>query len=304
MDNRSKNQEYFQGEFSASDRLLYTPSEFARSNLLYLQEIGKLQALKSHVSKRRNLDSFLFFRVRSGSGILGYGGQEYPLSAGDCVFIHCKEPYFHRTGDDLWSLEWVHFYGETMLPIYAKYLERGGKPVIHPEEDPDLADSTAAGRLWNTLNEIAHSSDYIRDIRINEVLSSLLSFLMSYSWDPGLSPESISETALRPVRRQVSALKEYLDNHYSEKITLEGLSEIFFVNKYTLSREFKELYGTSIINYLLLVRITHAKQMLRFTNLSVDEIGASCGITPLYYFSRTFKKIEGISPLEYRRQWS
>ena len=109
---------------------------------------------------------------------------------------------------------------------------------------------------------------------------------------------------LRPVTRQVSALKEYLDNHYSEKITLEGLSEIFFVNKYTLSREFKELYGTSIINYLLLVRITHAKQMLRFTNLSVDEIGASCGITPLYYFSRTFKKIEGISPLEYRRQWS
>ena len=299
MDNRTKNHEYFQGEFSASDRLLYTPSEFARSNLLYLQEIGKLQALKSHVSKRRNLDSFLFFRVRSGSGILGYGGQEYPLSARDCVFIHCKEPYFHRTGNDLWSLEWVHFYGETMLPIYAKYLERGGKPVIHPEED------TAPEQIWAQLRAIAHSSDYIRDIRINEVLSSLLSFLMSYSWDPRLSGEdSTAEKKLRPVTRQVSALKEYLDNHYSEKITLEGLSEIFFVNKYTLSREFKELYGTSIINYLLLVRITHAKQMLRFTNLSVDEIGASCGITPLYYFSRTFKKIEGISPLEYRRQWS
>lgn len=290
--------ELFQGEYVASDRLLYTPSEFARSNLLYLQEIGNLQALKSHVSKRRNLDSFLFFRVRSGSGLLGYGGREYTLTAGDCVFIHCKEPYFHRTGDDLWSLEWVHFYGETMLPIYAKYLERGGKPVIRPEED------TAPEQIWEQLRAIAHSSDYIRDIRINEVLSSLLSFLMSYSWDPRLSAEdSTAEKTLRPVTRQVSALKEYLDNHYSEKITLEGLSEIFFVNKYTLSREFKELYGTSIINYLLMVRITHAKQMLRFTNVSVDEVGASCGITPLYYFSRTFKKIEGISPLEYRRQW-
>ncbi len=118
--------EFFQGEFGASDRLLYTPSEFARSNLLYLQEIGSLRALKPHISKRQNLDSFLFFRVQNGSGFLGYRGREYPLNAGDCVFIHCKEPYFHRTGDDLWSLEWIHFNGVTMLPIYAKYLERGG----------------------------------------------------------------------------------------------------------------------------------------------------------------------------------
>ena len=43
---------YFTGEFVSSDRMLYTPSEFARSNLMHLQEIGSLQAKKTHTSKR------------------------------------------------------------------------------------------------------------------------------------------------------------------------------------------------------------------------------------------------------------
>ncbi|MBR4667979.1 MAG: AraC family ligand binding domain-containing protein, partial [Butyrivibrio sp.] len=84
----------FQGEYVSSNRLLYTPSEFARSNLVHLQEIGSLKAMKTHTSKRQNLDSFLFFSVKEGSGILDYGGKKYNVNTGDCVFINCKNPYF------------------------------------------------------------------------------------------------------------------------------------------------------------------------------------------------------------------
>ena len=65
----------FQGEFVSSDRMLYTPSEFARTNLLHLQEIGSLQAKKTHTSKRQDLDSFLFFYVKEGEGVLYYDGK-------------------------------------------------------------------------------------------------------------------------------------------------------------------------------------------------------------------------------------
>ncbi|MCR5155824.1 MAG: AraC family transcriptional regulator [Butyrivibrio sp.] len=280
----------FQGEYVSSDRLLYTPSEFARSNLLYLQEIGRLTAQKPHTSKRQNLSSFLFIYVRSGSGYIDYEGKEYAVSAGDCVFINCQNLYSHRTSNDLWSIEWIHFNGESILPIYLKYRERGGQAVFH-------ADEAANPRgIWEELNTVARSSDYIRDIRINECLSRLLTFLMSFSWNPEAAPESGSG-------RSINALKEYLDTHYQEKITLDKLAEIFLTSKYTLSRSFKEQTGTSIINYLLVVRITHAKQMLRFTDMTVEEIGYSCGITPLYYFSRMFKQIEGVSPMEYRMGW-
>ena len=88
-----------------SNRILYTPSSFARTSLLHLQEIGELEAKKSHMSSRSNLASFLFFTVISGAGRLEYGGKEYKLGAGDCVFIDRHNPYSHTTDpDNLWTL--------------------------------------------------------------------------------------------------------------------------------------------------------------------------------------------------------
>ena len=57
------------------------------------------------------------------------------------------------------------------------------------------------------------------------------------------------------------------------------------------------------MEYLLSLRITEAKNQLRFTGKSAEEIGRACGIGDIYYFSRVFKKIEGISIREYRKQW-
>ncbi len=59
----------------------------------------------------------------------------------------------------------------------------------------------------------------------------------------------------------------------------------------------------SVTTYLQNVRITHAKQLLRFTDKSVEEVGLSCGIGELNYFSRVFKEVEGVSPSTYREQW-
>lgn len=284
------NDQLFQGEFVNSNRILYTPSEFARTNLFYLQEIGSLQAIRPHISKRRNLMSYLFFHVASGSGILNYDGQEYSVSAGDCVFINCQTPYFHQSSDDLWSLNWIHFYGPTIHSIYLKYTERGGQPVFHPKDTSDLE------RHWDQLYHLASSADYIRDMKINENLFSIITLIMEESWNPDARPLSSKQQSLIDVR-------EYMDRHYAERITLDMLSEKFLINKYYLARIFKEQFGTSVINYLLNIRITHAKQLLRFTDKSVEQIGAECGIYPLYYFSRVFKQTEGISPTEYRMRW-
>lgn len=60
-----------------SDRILYTPTSFAKTALLYLQEIGSLQAKKPHTSSRTRLSSYLFFCVNSGSGELEYQGKRH-----------------------------------------------------------------------------------------------------------------------------------------------------------------------------------------------------------------------------------
>lgn len=82
----------FQGDMEDSNRVLYTPSTFAKENLLHLQEIGALIATSAHTNRRVNLSSYLFFLVESGSGSLEYNNVTYPLSAGDCIFIDCIKP--------------------------------------------------------------------------------------------------------------------------------------------------------------------------------------------------------------------
>ena len=101
-----------------SSRILYTPSPFARTSLLHLQEVGSLTAIKPHTSKREKLQSYLCFLVEDGEGELVYEGKKYELISGDVVFIDCRKAYSHSTGSnpnaELWSLRWCHFYGPSM----------------------------------------------------------------------------------------------------------------------------------------------------------------------------------------------
>ena len=207
-------QELFNPQSSSvtSSRILYTPSPFARTSLLHLQEVGSLQAIHPHTSTRTNLTSFLCFVVLSGNGILTYERTTYELSAGDCGFIDCRKAYSHSTGystdenntsvnntsistsacvnetacekdadasqstdtpsASLWSLQWCHFYAPSLPAIYEKYKERGGRPVFHPT---DIEPFTT---LLADIYDLASSSDYIRDMRINEKLGTLLTLLM------------------------------------------------------------------------------------------------------------------------------
>ena len=122
-------QPLFDGELVHSRRLLYTPSPFARSSLLHLQEAGNLQARAPHASARQGLASYLVFLVEQGSGTLTYAGARHDLQAGDCAFLDCRIPYEHRTGQDLWRLRWAHFYGPNMGAIYKKYQDAAASPL-------------------------------------------------------------------------------------------------------------------------------------------------------------------------------
>ena len=285
-------QELFSNNASSvqSDRILCTPSAFARGSLLHLQEVGTLKALHPHTSTRSGLVSYLCFLVLEGEGSLTYDGRQYSLKLGDCVFTDCRKTYSHSTSDCLWSLSWCHFYAPFMPAIYEKYKERGGLPVFHPEK-PD-----AFQKIFVQLYELAASSDYIRDMRINESLSALLTLLMQESWNP-------DHVAVSKKRMELAAVKAYMDEHYTQKLTLDDLEAQFFINKYYLLKIFKETYGMTISSYLISKRITRAKQLLRFTQMTIDEVGCAVGMDGAGYFSRMFKKAEGISPKEYRKQW-
>ena len=94
--------------------------------------------------------------------------------------------------------------------------------MFHP------ADIKPFTTLLTDIYDLALSSDYIRDMRINEKLGTLLTLLMEQSWHP--ESMTVSRKRLEP-----AAVKEYLDEHYMEKIALDDMSEQFFINKCYLS---------------------------------------------------------------------
>lgn len=98
---------------------------------------------------------------------------------------------------------------------------------------------------------------------------------------------------------KVSGVQKYIEEHYMEKIQLEHLCFLFGTNKTTLCRNFKNVYGRSVTEYINMLKEKEAKRLLRENELSITEISERLGFTSIHYFCRFFKKETGHSPKEY-----
>lgn len=94
-------------------------------------------------------------------------------------------------------------------------------------------------------------------------------------------------------------ISAYINNNFNQKISLNDLCAIFGTNKTTLCRKFREMYGMTIVNYINHLRIKQSKVLLREGELSISQIATMVGFDSVHYFSKTFKKSENKSPLEY-----
>ena len=100
----------------------------------------------------------------------------------------------------------------------------------------------------------------------------------------------------------VNNVRTYIDRYYQKNITVELAASLFHVNRSYLSHIFKKRAGTSFIDYLNEVRIVHAKELLTKTDKKMYQIAALAGYNNVRYFFKAFKKAEGITPEQYRKQ--
>ena len=99
---------------------------------------------------------------------------------------------------------------------------------------------------------------------------------------------------------KIQSVIKYINENYSEVLTLEKLAKRFFVSSAYLSRRFKKTTGFSYIEYLVNLRAKKAAEFLETTNRSITEIAVSVGFGSSNHFCKTFKKIMGQSPAAYR----
>lgn len=108
---------------------------------------------------------------------------------------------------------------------------------------------------------------------------------------------------------QIPSMKErvaweaarYLQEHYKEKTTIKDLSLALHYHQDYVSRCMQQVLGVTPAQYTNRVRMTEAKRLLSSTNDKMGVIAETVGMEDPTYFSKLFKQIEGISPIEYRK---
>lgn len=95
-------------------------------------------------------------------------------------------------------------------------------------------------------------------------------------------------------------VEQYITDNLKEELDLENTAARFNLSPYYFSRTFKENIGYNFSDYINITRIKRAKELLRMDYQSIKEIGYSVGYSDPNYFSKVFKKYEGISPSEFK----
>ncbi|MFI3176731.1 MAG: AraC family transcriptional regulator [Eubacteriales bacterium] len=104
------------------------------------------------------------------------------------------------------------------------------------------------------------------------------------------------------IRKECRMVYEYINEHFTERITLEQLADYVSMNKFYISHEFKKSYGISPVNYLIKRRIEESKSLLAKTDHSLASIASLLGFSSASYFSQIFKRAEKMTPSQYRTQ--
>ena len=114
---------------------------------------------------------------------------------------------------------------------------------------------------------------------------------------------SAEDSPEKQEERTISGITRYLQEHLAEEMSLSVLAEEFHLNPQYISQLFKNEIGVNFLSYLTNIRMEKAKKLLLSTSLSVAEVAEQSGYGDYRVFTKVFKKNEGITPSQYRRDF-
>jgi len=243
---------------------------------------------------------FEILKVYEGQTEFYINGREYPLLAGDIIFVNSRVP--HSTGIHKGSRAFFVQFGvdidSTQSGIYInKYLSRfinqGNTEAVVFKSETEI-NKKLSGILQSIMDE-NNERVPAYDTFIKSYIYNILGIL--YRENIIKNPDSLIDTKII----KIMPVLEYIDKHYSEPITLSELSTILNINEYYFCRLFKKMVNTSLVQYLNFVRVCKAEKMLLSTDKSISEISYETGFSSVSYFNRTFKKYKFSTPSNYRK---
>lgn len=244
-------------------------------------------------------DELEIIYIKQGALQITINGQDYQGTAGSIFLVNPRELHLMGSSDLsvayytlLFPLEFISFQSRDELETTLLQPLRSGQLIFEHE----ISDTTLKNKLCSILDEITAINRETSSMKQLKTRILLLQFLQQIVEYPSLIvPASGSKTDMQ------KELLVYIQQHYTDKITLQDLAEQFHLSEKYISRYFKEHFYLTFSDYVNHLRLTHAKKLLETTELSVTEIALCSGFPNVSYFIRTFKTCYEKPPLKYRK---
>lgn len=237
---------------------------------------------------RGRLDYQLLY-VAAGKTRFYFDDEVQEVAAGHMVLFQPRqEQHYEYFGKDSPEVYWVHFTGADVKNILKKY------------EIP----------LDSRVFYAGSAATYV--YLFKEMISELQTCRTGYEELLGMYLRQIflliqrSRQEQRPavashMLEEMELARRYFRDHYNEQIKIEEYANSRSMSVSWFLRSFKQVTGSSPMQYLLTIRMNNAVTLLESTDYNVTEIAAIVGYENPLYFSRIFKKQKGLSPSDYRR---
>lgn len=160
--------------------------------------------------------------------------------------------------------------------------------------------------LLRAVNQMGFDGESFLDINHQYILqfyeeasADNLSVLVSKAIDAYL--ERMRQLIDKPLTKNAKMIMEYIENNYRKSLSLEEISDAVCLSSGYAGRIFKEQTGMPIMDYVSKVRMEKAKKLLLKPQYQIQTIAESIGYADLSYFTKVFKKVEGVTPSQFRK---
>lgn len=161
--------------------------------------------------------------------------------------------------------------------------------------------------LWAMLNaEMDKAYEEYTQAEVGHEYSILASLYRMIVPMLRLYEQDLNSSPPRQYANQYMRLKpaiDYMEAHLSDKVYMETVCETVNMNLYYFSSLFKKVFGMPPVQYLIQLRVNHAKRLLLDEERSITEIAELCGFCNINYFDKVFKEKSGFTPKDFRKRY-
>ena len=235
-----------------------------------------------NVSREFPYDYYVFEYVTKGVGYIETPEEKYTVTAGDFYFLNRNRYHiYYADPQNPYEKVFVVLHGSFVDFLVSKYLDN---------DSVYIAKRDVQSLMMHMIRLLS------RDDRIHydQLAIAVLGLFQQVFPSPYRSKPS--------TKRVPELIKNYIDAHICEKITLQDISSNLYISKSHIERAFKAEYGQTPLAYFTNQKIEHVASMLATTDYSLSQIAQQFGFSDVKYMSKSFKKIKGQTPMEYKRE--